>query len=81
MTKLEPEKGDLADSLHAYAIAQWPTGAARETLRPAAITTAAAESRRDDGNGKDSTTASPVGDAHRPMSTWLSGNIHTDRRK
>lgn len=24
MTKLEPETGDLADSLHAYAIAQWP---------------------------------------------------------
>ena len=81
MTKLEPEKGDLADSLHAHAIAQWPTGAARETPRPAAITTAAAESRRDDGEGKDGATASLVGDAHRPMSTWLSGNIHTDRRK
>ena len=51
MTKLKPERGDLADSLHAYAIAQWPTGAARETLRPAAITTAAAESMRDDGEG------------------------------
>ena len=32
MTKLEPERGDLADSLHAYAIAQWPLMGTQTTV-------------------------------------------------